>query len=682
MTNNFSTLKESNSTEKFFLCRLENRKYITPNFSLLSGTVYAATLDAITFIGSYKTVNIPIIINMLEVDGIELTRSTSDPEIGEYYFNELTRELRVNVDAPILNQYIVVTQYLLFSEGTVRTTSINPLDSSTAKQQWFPRIRTVPSVNYTIKDILQGFFSSGSTSITFDNFDNFFQQFTGKYSSFCNCEATFWICFDDVENVQFAYRGYVKDISLGKQASFSIYDQFSKLSQTLYSNGTELESTFNTTRFPNLNPSNDNYPIRKICAETSYYKVIGDSTESGLYTLDPEYLLDAVNLNYVSAESTLLNRKWGTILGEGDYGIQNDTIQSTDHTNTNYSILGYTAGKKYKIGDTLRVGSAPYYVRIFDVDDSSHLIKTTKEASISSTDTVVRDGISSVVVVNNDIPYYLMCGRDYNISASATNSALEINFVNNFENLHAGLTAINADSSKIRFRAWVDNGKSLLHGDIMQGLLETMGLDVNSTSISSANAVAINTNFYIPYVDDSGFSSAKNFVEDLLASTVGYLSINNDEEIEYHLFDVISPATTINDDYILKDSFNITVDYQDIISSMTPENPHDIIETTYGNSSLEDSLAVFLHKTTLNKKYNHILADTSRMQKVIDILSKRSARYTFETKSKNSDTILGDEFEIERDDLLGSDTTVNIKVLGINKDSRKIKISSNDLLGV
>ena len=53
----------------------------------------------------------------------------------------------------------------------------------------------------------------------------------------------------------------------------------------------------------------------------------------------------------------------------------------------------------------------------------------------------------------------------------------------------------------------------------------------------------------------------------------------------------------------------------------------------------------------------------------------------FETKIR-PDSILGDQFEISRDDLIGGVSTRDITIIGLNKQATKAQMSGFDLLGL
>lgn len=668
MANNFDTVKLRAASEKFNLIRLEPARDVTSDLTLDSGTTYSAT---------FFWTN----ISKLEVNGVAYDLVTGAPASGEFSFDESTQELIVNLGAALTTQVVVAYYYLFFTRGQHRQTYETPTDSNTVIRRWEPRINREPQFSFDIRDIQEGILSFGVSGVELSNEDGHFLQFFGGNDSFSNKAVTIWICLDNTENVRIAFKGVIKSLRVSRKVFIEFFDEFSVLSRTFFSNSTYLASVYNTTSFPNLAPNRENSPIYRLFAETSYYRVIDDGLANGLYKLEWERLLEASCVNFTNNISNTNNREWGTVLSEGNGGLQTDTVQTTDHVtgSPNYSIIGYTNGKKYKIGDTLKINT--HRVRVYYVDEGSDELWCTFNASIATTDTITRPGISSIIVRQDNQSYYCLFDRDYTVSYTGnTNDIIQITFVNNFEATVGMASPLNPNTDQVLFRAWCDTAKNLNHGSVVQTILQEAGLTVNSASITAANLTSLKTNFYIPFVGQS-FTSYTSVLQKLLFSTFGYISLNNDLEFEYNLFSALSPTDDISDDQILLESFSTQISYNDLRDSITPENDHDIIELGFQNTSLTSPRTKYLHGISTNRTYNHILATTSRMDDLFGVISERRATYFFRTKT-NPDQIIGDQITISRDKLIGNDTSKNVILIGLTKKTNEVDFVATDLFGI
>lgn len=668
MPNEFDTVKLQAASEKFNLIRIEPARAIEDDLVLSSGTTYTVTF-------AFSP------ISRITVDGVEFTKVSSSPASGEFSFDESSKLLTINLGAALTSQVIVAFYYLFFTKDKARVTFETPTDDSTPNRVWLPRIGQDPDFNFNLRDVTEGFISFGTSAISFDNEDGFFEQYFGDNDSFSNKRITIWLALEDVENVKIVFRGLIRSATISRKVSINYFDEFSVLNKTFYGNGNFLNSSFNLTRFPSLHNPRQNLPIFRLFAETSYYRVIDEGTASGLFKLSSQRLLEASCIEFSTTISTSTNRKWGTVLSEGDSGIQSDTVQTVDHSDANFSLLGVSSNRKYKIGDTLKIGGTKY-VRVLFYDSVNDEIKTTKDATINVSDVISRPALS-IVITQDEVNYYPLFDRDYTETyAVEPNDIVAINFVNNFEANLSMPKALNPDTDQVRFRAWADTGKDLKHGSVVKEILETAGLTVNTASITAANAIStVNTNFYIPFVQESGFTTFANNLGKLLQSTFGYIALNNDLEFIYALFDTPTDDMTVTDREILLNSFNQNLDYNDIINEMIPENDHDIFEVGFTNNSLTSDKASYLHESSVSKTYNHILADTSRMSALFNYLSNRRGFYTFSTKTI-PDAIIGDDFEISRDRIIGDVAAKNVTVIAVSKRATETNITGVDLLGV
>lgn len=669
MANEFDTVKLQASSEKFNLIRFEPARAVENDLVLSSGTTYT-----ITFAFSP--------VSRVTVDGVSYTKVSSSPTSGQFSFDESTKLLTINLGVALTDQIVVVFYYLFFTKDKARVTFETPTDDSTPNRVWLPRISEDPSFDFNLRDITEGLISFGTSAITLSNQDGFFEQYFGDDDSWANKKVTIWLALEDVENVRVVFRGLIRTATISRQVSIEYFDEFSVLNKTFYGNGSFINSSFNLVRFPSLHNPRQNFPIYRLYAESSYYRVIDEGTATGLFKLSPYRLLEASCVLFSTDITLSTNRRWGTIYYEGDGGVQTDTVAAVDHTDANFSLIDYGTGKKYKIGDTLHFGGSKY-ARVLYVDTINEQIKTTKEATIAVSDTITRPGVSAIVILQNDIFYYPLFQRDYTVDYGVdNNNIISIQFNTDFESNVSMPSPLNPDLDQVFYRAWADTGKDLKHGSVVQEILETAGLTVDTASITAANtASSVKTNFYIPFVADQGFTTFANNLGKLLQSTFGYIALNNDLEFTYALFETPTNDNEVTDRQILLGSYDQFLDYNDIINEMFPENDHDIFEVGFTNNSVMSDRATYLHESSVSRTYNHVLADSSRMQSLFDYLSNRKGFFSFSTKT-NPDVIIGDNYAITRDNIIGDAGSKNVTLIKVSKKATKTDVMGFDLLGV
>jgi len=668
MANNFNTVKMAAASEKFNLVRMEPARAIEDDLTLVSGTTYQATFQ---FAHVFK----------IAVNGQAYTLVAGAPASGQFSFDEITKLIRINLGAALTTQIVVVFYYLFFTKAKARTTHQTPTDTATARKVWLPRLAEDFSVSFNLKDVTEGFLSFGASSLVLNNEDGDFEKHVGDNDSFSNKRITIWLGLDNVENVQLAYRGFINRLSVTRKVTIEFFDEFSIFTKSYFSNFSYLRSSYTSTFFPGLQPSEENKPIYRLFAEVSYYKVINDGLAAGLFRISTERLLLASCISFSTTISTTTNRDWGTVLAEGDSGAQLDSVQAVGQADPNFTLITYTAGKKFRIGDTLRL-SPGITVRVYYVDTALNQLKVTKEITIAVSDPLTRDGLSAIVIKQNNLEYYCHWDRDFvTFSVGQINNIVKVSFVNNFEATVGMPTPLNPESDKVYFRAWCDTGKDLRHGSVVKTILEEAGLTVNAASIAAANTVDLKTNFYVPTVGEGDFKPYTDVLQNILKSTFGYLSLNNNLEFEYSLFNTPTDTNVVTDRQILLSTFAQQIEYNDLRDSIVPSNLHDIIELGFVNAGIEVPRTTYLHEINTQKTYDHVLSSSSRMEQVLSYLSNRKATYSFTTKT-NPDVIIGDNFKIERTPLVGAVLSRNITVVAVSKSATETQITGTDLLGI
>lgn len=533
-----------------------------------------------------------------------------------------------------------------------------------------------------------------SSSVDLINTENEFEAYLTDNDSFYKAEVKTWLCLDDSENIQKIFDGKIINLNLSdNRVSVSFDDPLSLLLEQCYMGDASNECYFTLDQFPNLNPNTQNIPIPYIIGTASRYQTVADSAISTLtdaQKLDQSALMYGYCTSYTTNISTTTNREWGLCRVSSDGFLQfSFTPSSILNTDPNYTRLSGTSAEigKYRIGDTFTVSylASTYYVRTLYVDKINNYLYVTKEAAISTGASVNSNNCPAIVVTNESTEtYYCLYGRDYTATVSnlSNNKYLKITFTNNFEANHPGLTTLDPGTYRVKYRVRPDmtNGE---HGDILYSLVLNSGLTPKLSTFTAANAILpVNANFSIPNFDETDFDSYIKYIQDILKSALGYITLNNDFEIEYHLFAAPTSTTEITDIDILKGEFRVEVDYKDIVHQIIGYNPHCSSNEDPNSSVTETSLVTkYLNNVTKVTRFRHVMEDmTNRLDKILAIRGERKATYNLSTKVINVDNILGEDIKIVRDGILGNVSEKNVKIISLSKSPKRTQILASDLL--
>lgn len=686
MTNLFTTIKENQASRKFTLVRIEPSRFLNDDLASIGGGKYTVTMSGFVISSVYE-------------NGVALSLVTGTPAIGEYSFDEDTGLLTVYPNAaPSSTNALVANYYLFYTGERNRVLYQDPEDDTTTLRDWEPKILSIPRTQNSIENIEEGVFTIKSSSFSIINDNNDFEQYLSGVDSFYQKNVLIWICLDSTDNIQKIFNGKITRINIDdRSVVFNIENATSSLLYPAFMGDASSEVYWTRDDFPNLNPNSNNQPIPYYIGTASRYQLLPDSSISTLATakkLDKDSLPYAACTNYSTDVTTSNNREWGICRVSADsflaFGF---TPSAIDNSDPNYTRLSGTFAEidKFRVGDTFVItqASVDYYLRVVYVDRSLNYVYTTKEASISTGAVVSSNNCPSIVLGSFDQTYYAMYGRDYTATVTTTsggNKYLKITFANNFEANHAGLTVLNPGDFKIYYRIRPDttNGK---HGSVLKNMLEKAGMTTVASTFTTANTnLDAKCNFSIPTLFEQDFSTYVKYVQDILKSTLGYITINNDFEIEYHLYAPPAGTITLTDTDILEKTSDIEIEYRDIVSSIIAYNPNwasdEATEDSANTASktLSSNKTKYLHGIDKAIRFVHVLEKINdRLQDILDLRSERKAFYSIRTKTVNLDSIIGDDFILSRGGILGSDTTKNLKIISINKSQSEVSLILTDL---
>jgi hypothetical protein len=686
MANNFSTVKNNQASEKVELIRIVPRRWINDDLTLISGTRYNTTW-------AYP-------IQKVMANDTELTLTSTASSSDEYAYDETTGELIVN-SVPSSTNQIVVYYYVFYTSGQVRVITEDPENTATSLRDWEPLVITSPSVSQSQENIIEGFFSISASNLVLSNAENQIQNYLTANDSWNKAEVEIWLTLDNVENIQKIFKGKVVSVSISEnRANINIDDDFSNVLNPAFMGDIDREDNYYSrdATFPNLDLQKVSTPIPFFFGSASRYLLLNEniSTLTTASKLDPLSLYEAVNANVSGTVSTTTNRTYltGRIDSNGALSFA-FTPSNVDQSDPNFTRLDGTASEiaKFKIGDTFDLTQAgTHYARVLYVDTSNNYLYITKTGAIS-TGVVVNSNNLPSIVINDSIGnvYYLLYGRDYSvtpITSSGGNKLLRIDLVNNFE-ASFGLSALDPAVHKVKYRIRPDTTDHK-HGSVIKRLLEDAGLTVNTTSITTANTAFDGLcNFSIPNFDEIDFDTYQKYIQDILASTFGLVKLNNNFEVEYQLFSAPSSSNELTNVDILDDSWRVGIEYRDIIDTIIAYNPH--YSSTEAKADVNNSPSVteedfksrYLHNINKKIRFRHVLEKiNSRISELIKVKANRRALYELDSKIINIDNEIGDDLLLNREGLLGGDSTKQLKILSIDKSTEKTTMILSDLLNL
>ncbi len=707
MVNNFAVVKLRAQSRKFILVRIKPRRGIEYSLALDSGNVHQMTFPYLTLCG-------------IAVNGVDLTKVDGTPgNATEYSFNNETGLLKVYLTSNIVNYQttdsaIMASYYLHYTNDLGKYYYSDPDDDTSDEVFYEPRISNDPSFSVSQDNIIDGILSIGNLTLSLNNQDNDFNQYITDYDSFSRCEFKSWHCLDELGNIKRLFFGSVIDLSLDSgEVSFSVDNLFGLFENTYISNETLIRSTYDN---PNFTVSDDNRTkyILKLYGKISKssqskdldlsqgaYVPVGFLESNIVYRFDQIHR--AVNVDYNTTISKTNNRIWACCI---------DSVASSTHQET---IAGKTAASfgsvattritvadasKYFPGDHVvtDIAGTPHCNAVMAIDLNDNWVFLS-DSNFLNAQTITRPSISVVQWVVGGTAdqgrIQLRYIEDYTIDVIDGVRCIVLN--DNFEDNYSafGFDQVNGifPDAVIEFRAW--NHDDINHAVVLQEVIESLGLTVNQDSFDDAALEDLKTNFTLPFWGSSDMPSVRDIIQSLISSTFGYITINNDFEIEYQLFSRPFPTESVTETEIIKGTISQKIDYKDVYTNIQLSNDHDLSVYNDPRSTSRYNISEkveyyydkgrFYHGINKSKSLKHIIEDiynTGIGNKISFVLGNRRLTLSVDTKGYNFESIVGDDYTIESSKVVGSDGMKDIKLLSIDKAPTRTRISGIDLLGL
>jgi hypothetical protein len=677
------------SSERFLLVRINPSRYILP---VINAGLYEITL--------------PFLINRLERNGAALTEVVGTPGSDDEWNQDAdTRLLRVKLaSAPDDTTNILVCNYYLFYTGTVfRAISEDPEDDATPIRNWQPRIKNYPTINQSFGNILQGVFTISDTSLILINESRDFQSFLTDDDSFFNKQVDIWLCINSIDNIKKIFTGTCKSISLNQnQVTISFVDSFNKLKQPAYMGDTHDECYATLDNYPELDPKQKDKPIKFIVGEYSRYTTRTDRQDTVNFVYKMAEGNEAFCYDFRSPAFNAANKNWiccrqSDIVDTQNFGSVVDVFNFIDNVFINFSSISSVRvgdGIEYTTSLTTYFGVVCYVGNFTYLGNPYNCIISSPGGNFTLSSTVTNNKSFGIVIFDATDQSIHPCSisRDFIITdttiTSGGNRLIKIIFTGGFES-NIGLIApdLNPNIHKVMYRS--SNVSPHTHAQIIKDMAELVDLPTNSASFTQAEAdLSVNAMFSIPAFDEQDFKTYLEYVQDVLKSTLGFLKINSDFEVEYQLLEAPTSTDIRDRSLTIQDDTKCKVEYQDLKTTLISYNPHnssdfETLKTPSPAETRSNPKAQRLHGVDKTVQFRHSLQTiTDRIDAHIGFSSMRSATYEFSTATQDIDSELGQDVEFQNKIVLGNSQIQDVKIVTINKSPSKTSIEAKDLKGL
>jgi hypothetical protein len=289
--------------------------------------------------------------------------------------------------------------------------------------------------------------------------------------------------------------------------------------------------------------------------------------------------------------------------------------------------------------------------------------------------------------------HLLVSGLDFTTTINTLasgNKYMTISFVNNFETAvdggaqlrHAAMAYVDPAKIRLYYRVSQSGTNSPnAHATALEEIITKAGLDTLSSTFTQANSdLYADCAFTIPLANSDRVESARFYCQQILKSTLGYLTFDSDGQANYGL--LAAPAaggTTISDDNTSGSTTKI--DYGDLVSEIIPYNIHYPNTDTTSTASAK---ARYLHSGDAKLRFEHVLDDiSSRIDDSLTFKSTPQTIYSFKGVGfELIEEILGGDLDATLEEIVGASTTKDIKIISLEISKQGINIEASELTGL
>lgn len=692
--------KEKLSTRRRQLIRISVGLHISGELVDQGGNLYLYTADA------------PFAFAGITLNGSAsgLTEVSSPSSNGEYAVDEDAQTILIYSTAGTPNETTVnwvFERYLFFSTDETVYLPEDPYNETGATREWRPLISTAAEPSEDLSNNLAGIVTYGTCSFSLISENAELHEIFVDLASVYKRPVKIWNGLNDI--YQPVFSGRLQSPSIARsRIDFNAYDQLALLDQTALfgDNADQILS-------PLPSPSGDQQvPLPLIIGPSSYYKThqltqLTAQPTSGLHTLTAGN--QAFVVSYSSTVSTTTNRAWRACRFGGvvtqSFGSITRVLGSLNYKYVKFAsfsnlypgdtISWVEAGPQYGIiiyaGADFTQGGLTYNVVIWNPTGPGSPNITTSSTMVDLISIGV--GITGGTMDTNGYAQPVFYSRDFTVSVGSfdNNDFLQITFVNNFEAAWSPtLQTLDPAIHQVHFRVSNAPLTDFKHGTIISEICESLGLDVNNASVTTANtSLTDECYFQVPFFGETTNPTYRDIIEKILASSFGYLRNRPDlDQLEYVLLAAPSGTDTANESLFEAGDPAISLSYDDIVGILSLTNRHLVTGTSAVGTTVVTSQKQFvnaLHSIVRTYDLEHVLGPTNSIgsrTRIIGARSQRLVKYRLSTATANIDNYVGDDIIFDDETVLGGDTPKSLKILGIKRSLDKTEIVASDLLGL
>jgi hypothetical protein len=232
------------------------------------------------------------------------------------------------------------------------------------------------------------------------------------------------------------------------------------------------------------------------------------------------------------------------------------------------------------------------------------------------------------------------------------------------------------------------------HGEALKLIVESSGMSTNAASYTAADSsFDARVSFSVVRDRESDKTSYLEVAEKICKSTLGNLSLNENQEVVYKLVENIDAATpdyTLTPLEFLDGQSSAIVEYQDIALSVRFENTQlkGLVNTNYRQYDPDAFVTMqenfYLYRTQKVAEFDHCLVKytTARRNLIASYLSKPVIQYQFATASLTANAEIGDVVDLSAKWVVGESQNSKALVNSVTVGSDRTTIKCNALKGI
>lgn len=618
---------------------------------------------------------------------------TSPTDLGAFTWDEATKTLTFTTTvAP--DEDIFVDYPLRFCTGEFEYVQDDPVTPSGDVVPWLPRMTDHPSVLESASNMLNGVFSTSSTSVSVNNGDYALNKYFTKYDNYKNRPVVIYGLLGSTY-IKIGF-GFTTKVSAGKRVTFSIKTSSKLLSDTASLANRDKYLIYNTDDYPLLESGMNNKPIpvqygylSEITKCDSWLPNNVTGNPAMQYRGDFRFLVKMPYIGNMTYLCGIVDDPWSRTSNETctlSY-VSSETFQGipVERYTVQAGYIGY-----FVTGDVIiaiRPGPTGTFITVVSVDfeTSEILLDVTSGAFTTFYAAYMRlsvfryfpeyVGVSTIYAYLDPFAYQAAGSFQFELTDSGQ---YLVKYV------YTSVPTFNQFKDSEHFA--VLKSKPIGQADFIKKYIESTGLSVDTTSFSQAQTDA---DAYVMMTVNTGdkLQSIHEVVENVATSCNGILYF--DTATEKYKYKIVTSSLSGTDWYIssndiLEPDLIPNINYEDTASTVRMIHP-----ITKDNSFIPDinnyrtnSFSRVLNSEDKTKEITHYLTDSSG---VIDYKSETyntpMVHYRFTVMADNFINVdIGDIIQIENvgGRLLSIGDTIRLLVVSRRRSVEKIEMVGYD----